>query len=102
MLDFTGTQAVLAWIRDQVNSQILNRQCGCLHSNKHKAMSLVYRPSAAKEIIQFFNSIPTFSLLRKYKCLDTAIAGKMGQKTDRGFVLDEPNIQTLKEKAETA
>jgi hypothetical protein len=27
-----------------------------------------------------------------------AIAGKMGQKTDRGFVLDEPNIQTFEKK----
>ncbi len=28
-----------------------------------------------------------------------AIAGKMGQKTDKGFVLDEPNIQTFEKKA---
>ena len=27
-----------------------------------------------------------------------AIAGKLGQKTDRGFVLDEPNIQTFQKK----
>lgn len=28
-----------------------------------------------------------------------AIAGKMGQKTDRGFILQEPNIQTFEKKA---
>lgn len=30
-----------------------------------------------------------------------AIAGKMGQKTDKGFVLDEPNIQTFERKSKT-
>jgi hypothetical protein len=53
-------------------------------------VTITVKPKILKKLEQAQESYPEWV---------AAIAGKMGQKTDKGFVLDEPNIQTFEKKS---